>query len=268
MSHLLVGLSAPDYQSRGFRGQSTVDWQLDAKYYQFWVRGNDDGTFSIPNVRPGKWTLHAIADGVLGECAKTEIVLEPGKNIELGKLQWKPQRFGKQLWEIGVPNRAGSEFKHGDDYWHWGLYNEYPKEFPNDVNFVIGKSDWKTDWNYAQCPRADRPDGTTWTITFDLAEAPRGKAILRAALAGISARRINVAVNDKDAGAIGPLMDNATIRRDGIHGYWSEKDLAFDASLMHGGTNTMKLTIPAGNPMNGIIYDYLRLELDETGNTK
>jgi hypothetical protein len=60
-------------------------------------------------------------------------------------------------------------------------------------------------------------------------------------------------------------MDNATIRRDGIHGYWSEKDLSFDASLMHAGTNTMTLTVPPGNPMNGIIYDYLRLELDENG---
>jgi rhamnogalacturonan endolyase len=174
-------------------------------------------------------------------------------------------RFGKQLWEIGTPDRAGKEFKHGDDYWHWGLYNEYPKDFPNDVNFVIGKSDPRTDWNYAQCPRADRPDGTPWTITFDLSETPKGKAILRAALAGVSARRIAVDVNGNDAGTIGPLMDNATIRRDGIHGYWVEKDLSFDASMMHAGTNMMKLTIPAGNPMNGIIYDYLRLELDQTG---
>ena len=38
MSNLLVGLSAPDYTTRGGRGQTTVDWQLDAKYYQFWVR--------------------------------------------------------------------------------------------------------------------------------------------------------------------------------------------------------------------------------------
>ena len=33
---------------------------------------------------------------------------------------------------------------------------------------------------------------------------------------------------------------------------------------MKAGTNTLKLTIPAGGVMNGILYDYLRLELDES----
>jgi rhamnogalacturonan endolyase len=239
---------------------------MDAKYYQFWVRGNADGTFSIPNVRPGKWALHAFADGVLGEFAKTDIVMEPGKQIDLGKLEWTPVRFGKQLWEIGVPNRTGSEFKHGDDFWHWGLYNEYPKDFPNDVNFVIGQSNWKADWNYAQCPLADRPEGTPWTITFELPEAPKGRAILRVALAATSARRVDVEINNKATDGIGPLQDNATIRRDGIHGTWFEKDVTFDAVFLHAGKNTVKLTVPAGNPMSGVIYDYIRLELDEKGN--
>ena len=96
-------------------------------------------------------------------------------------------------------------------------------------------------------------------------EAPKGKAILRMGLAGVSARRIAVDMNGKDAGTVGPLMDNATIRRDGIHGYWVEKDVTFDASLMHAGTNKLTLTIPPGSAMSGIIYDYLRLELDENG---
>jgi lysophospholipase L1-like esterase len=39
--------------------------------------------------------------------------------------------------------------------------------------------------------------------------------------------------------------------------------VAFDAGMMRQGTNVVKLTIPGGNAMNGIIYDYLRLELDE-----
>ena len=111
MTNLFVGLSAPDYATQGFRGQPAVDWQLDAKYYEFWVRASADGTFSIPNVRPGHWTLHAIADGVLGEFAKADINLEAGKSIDLGKLTWTPQRFGKQLWEVGTPDRTGKEFK-------------------------------------------------------------------------------------------------------------------------------------------------------------
>jgi rhamnogalacturonan endolyase len=267
MSNVLVGLAAPDYTAAGGRrggGAAMVDWQQDAKHYQFWARADEQGRFSIPNVRAGTYTLHAIADGVLGEFAQTNVVIQAGKSLELGQLQWKPVRHGKQLWEIGVPDRSAQEFRHGDHYWQWGLYNEYPKEFPDDVNFTIGQSDYHKDWNYCQCPRADRPGGTTWSVNFDLAQVPRGKATLRLALAATSARNIQVSVNDQPAGGTGPLIDTASIRRDGIRGYWYERPIAFDAGLLKSGTNVLKLTIPPGGVMSGVEYDYLRLELDET----
>jgi len=31
-----------------------IDWQTDAKHYEFWARGEENGSFRIPNVRPGK----------------------------------------------------------------------------------------------------------------------------------------------------------------------------------------------------------------------
>jgi hypothetical protein len=43
----------------------------------------------------------------------------------------------------------------------------------------------------------------------------------------------------------------------------SEHDLPFDASLMKSGENILRLTVPGGGLMNGIIYYYLRLELNE-----
>ncbi len=276
MSNVLVGLAAPDYKVQGGRGgEQIVDWQLDAKYYEFWVRADGQGRFTIPKIRPGKYTLHAIANGVLGEYAKTDITIEPGKTVDLGRLEWKPTRNGRQLWEIGIPNRSAEEFRHGDHYWQWGLYLLYPKDFPNDVNFIIGKSDYRQDWNYAQVPRWQNDDGTgkgngtstTWAITFDLPNAPHGKATLRLAIAAMSARSIEVTVNDKHAGSTGPMQDTATIRRDGIRGYWSERDLVFDAALMKAGTNVIKLAIPAGGVMSGVEYDYLRLELDEAAKT-
>jgi rhamnogalacturonan endolyase len=254
ISHLLVGM-VPQTSSG-----KAIDWQMDAKYYQFWVRGDEKGDFRIPNIRSGTYTLHAIANGVLGEFSKGDVVVAAGQTVELGELQWKPVRYGKQLWEIGVPNRSAEEFKHGDKYWVWGLYNEYPKEFPNDVNFVIGKSDWGKDWNYAQPPRDGKP--TTWTVTFDLAEAPKGKATLRLAICGSRGRRgVEVAVNDKSVGGTGPLLDSGVMHRDGIRGYWQEKDVSFDASLLKAGTNVIQLTNPGRNWVEGVLYDYLRLEL-------
>ena len=269
ISNLLVGLSAPDYLPGGRPGGQgpggTVGWNEDAKHYEFWVRADDKGNFSIPNVRPGTYTLHAIADGVLGDFSQPNVTVESGKPLDLGTVQWQPVRYGKQLWDIGIPNRKASEFLHGDHYWKWGLYNEYPKDFPDDVNFVIGKSDYSKDWNYAQCPRPDRPDGTTWTVTFDLPSDEHGKAILRLAVCGVGAKHIAVKVNDQPAGSVDDLHYNATINRDGIGGFWSEHDVVFDASLLKSGTNTLKLTIPGGNAMSGVEYDYVRLEVNETG---
>jgi len=268
LPHLLVGLAHAPYEAPDSRREA-VDWQLDAKYYEFWTRGGADGHFTIPNVRPGTYTLYAIADGVLGEFSRANVTVGPKQMLDLSTLDWTPVRQGRQLWEIGIPNRSAAEFRHGDDYWHWGLYNQYPKDFPKDVDFVIGKSDFRRDWNYAQVPRAPDETGkgigpaTTWSVTFSLRSAPKGQATLRLALAATTAKQIQVTVNGQPAGDTGPLPDNGTIRRDGIQGYWRERDISFDAALLKSGTNVLQLTIPEGNVMNGIEYDYLRLELAE-----
>ena len=257
----------------GFGGlPRIVDWQNDAKNYEFWVRADAKGNFEIPNVRPGTYSLHAIADGVLGDLTVSNVVVASGKTLKLGKVNWQPVRYGRQLWDIGIPNRNGSEFFKGDDYFHWGWYLEYPKLFPGDVKYVIGKSDFHKDWFFEQVPYNDdtnnttgsgRGSATTWTVTFNLPVAPHGKATLRLPICGVGSRSLTATMNNQSIGSVSNLTYNATINRDGIGGYWMEHNLAFDASLMKSGTNLLELTIPAGGLTSGILYDYLRLELDE-----
>src|SRR5262249_26786685 len=115
LPNLTIGLSHPDFTTSagGFTQRAgngnVVTWDHDGNYYQFWNDGAEDGHFNITQVRPGNYTLHAFADGVLGEFAKTDIKVEAGKNLDLGKLTWTPARYGKQIWEIGYPNRNASE---------------------------------------------------------------------------------------------------------------------------------------------------------------
>ena len=98
---------------------------------------------------------------------------------------------------------------------------------------------------------------------FKFAGAPRGRATLRLGIAAASVREgIEVSVNGQAAGGTGPLTDTATIRRDGIRGYWTERDVGFDAALLKEGENVLKLEIPAGDPTSGVEYDYVRLELE------
>lgn len=319
MSNVWVGVAAPNYLPPlpHFRGGSrfhrpgwgsfnitnwmarrglppTIGWQRDTKFYQFWTRAKADGSFTIRNVRPGHYTLHAFGDGVLGEFALTNVVVAPGKTNAVGQLFWQPKRFGHTVWQIGIPDRTAREFRHGNDYWHWGLYYLYPKEFPHDVDFIIGKSNWRTDWNYVQPPRitdskfaADQPilseedeagdnnansnpghhspdlQNTTWKIEFTLTNQPSGKATLRLAFAGSRGGcHVGVSINGHSIGDTGPLPNTGVMHRDGIRGYWFERDLTFDAKLLQPGNNIFRLTSYADNWTQGVLYDCVRLELN------
>ena len=319
LPNLTVGLAHPDYAGGGRRGGRAsgagdtnaaagtrgafgrgggmVDWAHDAKFYQFWNDGSEDGKFAIPNVRPGSYTLHAFADGVLGEFAQANIIVEAGKTVALDRIEWKPLRYGRQVWDIGYPDRTGGKFYKGDgaNYWLWGWCLRYGDLFPNDITYTIGKSEYRKDWFFEQVPHAlsnawKNPEArdplnqrfgwvkvqgsdtwrsigqgraTTWTIKFNMDKTPRGQAALRVALAGADgAGGLAVAVNGQSAGTIRPTPTNA-LRYNTDKGVWQERVLTFDATLLKQGENEMQLTVPAGEVTSGVVYDYLRLELDE-----
>lgn len=282
MSKPMVGLTYPAYPSPFTRPGSTnaprlIDWQTDAKHYEFWVHGKDNGRFSVPNVRPGNYTLHAFANGVLGEYAKADITVAPGKSIDLGRLQWTPVRRGKQLWDVGIPNREASEFMNGNKFYEPDASLQYVKLFPEDVNYIVGKSDYRKDWYFQQVPHSIDPNArpepffgvrsngraTPFAISFNLPSAPRGKATLRVAICGTGVRMIEVSVNNQPAGRVSLPPGDGAITRHGSHGIWYERELPFDAALMKQGANVLKLIVPAGPVNNGVMYDYVRLELDE-----
>ena len=304
LPHLTVGLAHPDFAGgarfgRSGGGGALLDWAHDAKYYQFWNDGSEDGKFTLTNVRPGTYTLHAFADGVLGEFSQANITVEAGKNLDLGKLNWQPVRYGKQVWEIGYPDRTADKFFKGDgqNYWLWGWCLRYGDMFPNDITYTIGKSDYHKDWFFEEVPHATsdawknplakdplnqrfgwvnnatgtqdmwrdwgRGRATTWTIKFNMDQAPHGQASLRVALAGADGNGgLEVGINGKSVGTIRTVATNA-LRYNTNKSVWHEYTQTFDASLLKPGENAMQLTVPAGELTSGVVWDYLRLELDE-----
>lgn len=286
LPNLLVGLTPATYVSPVVRSgrpgdaavARTIDWQIDAKNYQFWARGDERGGFAIPHVPAGRYTLRAIADGVLGEFAQDEIEVKSGHALELGELRWRPIRRGRPLWEIGVPNRTADEFAGADRFWAPEMPLRYAVQFPGDVNFVIGKSDPARDWFFQHVPHNEDPAAvsrpffgvtspgraTPYSVRFDLAaaEARRGRFTLRAAICGGGARAVEVSVNGRAAGKLDRLLVDGAITRHSIRGLWYERELAIDADLFQDGANVLTLTVPAGPVNNGVIYDYLRLEFD------
>jgi rhamnogalacturonan endolyase len=313
LSNLNVGLSHANYKGSGtgFEARAgngpIVTWPHDGNYYQFWTEGTADGRFTIANIRPGTYTLHAFANGVLGEYAKADITVEAGKKINLGKLDWQPVRYGKQIWEIGYPDRTADKFfkGDGDNYWLWGWGLRYAGLFPNDITYTIGKSDYHKDWFFQEVPHSTttawlNPDAkdpynqrfgwvniptdnkdpwsqwgqgraTTWTVKFNMPKATKGQAVLRIALAGADggngsapsvAGNLSIGVNGQAVGSIHPVATNA-LRYNTNKGVWNQYIQKFDASLLKPGENEMTFTVPAGDVTTGVVWDYLRLELND-----
>jgi rhamnogalacturonan endolyase len=262
-----VGLAEKPYEISLKTGPVKIDWQLDGKHYGYWVQADALGRFFIPNARPGTYMLYAFNNGILGDYSKADVHIEAGKTIDIGKLKWVPVRNGKQLWDIGIPNRSAEEFRHGDHYWQWGLYNLYPQEFPDDVDFVIGKSDYHRDWNYVQPPK---PDGngtygnTTWKIEFNMDKPVKGTSTLRLAICGARGGAVDVKLNGQPLGTTGYLLESGVMHRDGIRAaFLLMRDFQFDAALFKPGNNIIELTKHARDWPDGVLYDYIRLELDD-----
>jgi rhamnogalacturonan endolyase len=273
---IMVGVAQPAYTAPGARGGQRITWQTDAKHYQFWARANADGTFTIPKVSPGSYTLYAFADGVLGEFSQANVRVGQGESVNLGELKWEPARRGRQIWEVGAPNRTAAEFAGGDRFFEPDITLQYPKMFPSDVVYTIGQSQPGKDWFYAQAPRAGsnaqvepfrgvtgEGQATPYTIRFRMDSAPHGTAVLRLAICGTGARVIQVSVNGSPAGQVQLGPADGVITRHQVQGLWYELQFEFDASRLQPGENTLTLTLPAGPVNNGVIYDYLRLELEE-----
>jgi rhamnogalacturonan endolyase len=271
--NMWVGITIPQSSVRG-----TTDFELWSKNYQFWVKTDAKGNFTIPNVLPGVYNMYAFGSGVAGQMTKQAfLTVTAGKTTALGNVDWTPERVAPTVWEIGIQDRTAGEFRHGKDWWvggtypdlHWAKFMDYPKEFPNGVNYVIGKSDWSKDWNFVQPYNVVGKEQTAppvWKIIFDLASAPTAGSNSSLYLAAASSSRatLMVRVNGKnilpksDTTRISfPNQTNATIRK-GIHGLFGDLRLTFPSALLHAGNNEVSLTLTRSG--GDIQYDYLRLE--------
>ncbi|KAH6788535.1 Rhamnogalacturonate lyase family protein [Perilla frutescens var. frutescens] len=262
-------------------------WQTEGKGYQFWTRADEEGNFSINNIRDGDYNLYAWIPGIIGDFKHDQNVnITPGCYIDMGKIVYEPPRDGPTLWEIGVPDRTAQQFyvpdpnpkyinklyiNHPHRFKQYGLWERYGELYPNnDLVYTVGESNYSTDWSFAQVTRrkeVNSYEATTWQIKFKLAAVePNGKYYLRLALASANQAELQVRINDRDqnpplftSGLIG--KDNA-IARHGIHGlYWMFNVEIPSTSFIKGSINTIYFTQPiATSPFQGIMYDYIRLE--------
>ncbi|KAM4087241.1 hypothetical protein ACJW30_10G163100 [Castanea mollissima] len=260
-------------------------WQRECKNYQFWSKADEDGYFSINDIRIGDYNLYAWVPGFIGDYRYDVVInITADSDIDMGDLVYEPPRDGPTLWEIGIPDRSAAEFyvpdpnpkyinklyiNHPDRFRQYGLWERYAELYPdNDLVYTVGVSDYTKDWFYVQCTRKkdnNTYQGTTWQIKFNLDNVNRNATYkLRVALASATLSELQVRVNDPKANPLfssGLIGKDNSIARHGIHGLYWLYNVDVPGGRLVEGDNTIFLTQPrSASPFQGIMYDYIRLE--------
>jgi rhamnogalacturonan endolyase len=258
----------------GLTPDDGLDPQAQFFTYQFWVRTARDGSFTIPHVIPGTYTLWAFGRGAAGTFTTAtgtipnssiltpftaptgSITVTAGQTKNLDTVTITPPRTAATVWEIGVPDRDSHEFLNGAiNYTNWATsYETYAANFGNGVTYTAGTDDYAKVWNYSDV------DASPWTVNFTMASAPTGMGRFYVALAANEGGTLSVSLNGVSIGALAPQNQSDAVTRLGSHGYFWDGQIVFDASALKAGANT--LTIKSSSP--GIEWDYLRLEADGT----
>lgn len=229
-----------------------VDWPASSKGYQFWTHVRADGTFDMNNVVPGRYTLYLSGGDEPKDFSLADVEITGGKTTNLGTVVWQPVRHGDTLWQIGTFDRSAHEFRNGDDARNYRMFDRYPKQFPEDVTFTVGKSDPAKDWNYAQW--SWYMHDPSWRIRFDRAASAAGQATLTIGVASAQPESgdktdVAVALNGKEIGAIRLPKTGTAGYRGGVQdSQYNVVTLTFDAALLAGGANEMTLTHRGGKP--------------------
>ncbi|MBW4888754.1 hypothetical protein KXQ82_03475 [Mucilaginibacter sp. HMF5004] len=256
-----VGLSSPG-----------VHWEKDSRTYQYWIKADAKGNFTIPDVRPGTYDLHAFVTGAVDEYTQQGIVVNTGKITNAGLLTRNIIRDkGNLLWEIGIPDRKTSEFKFGDKYFEPFMWETYSRVLPNPLVYDADKGDWKDKLNYAHS-NYYTPDSTfvswPWNINFKLKAVPQaGFATLTFAIAGIHNSSLRVYINGESQPtgvymAAPEVYGGNALVREGNHAKYSVYTLQVPVSKLHTGGNTITLSQGhAGSRDANVMYDYICMEM-------
>jgi rhamnogalacturonan endolyase len=246
------------------------DWQLQGRDYIFWSRTDASGNFSIPKVRPGAYSLYAVAPGFSREYELPNVTVTASSTTDIGFLNWKPRRGERQHWMVGVPDRSTRGFGYSDRIRQYGLWWRYLEDYgTDDLVYTVGESAL-TDWCYAlsQIPL----DGGVyhspeWHIDFNLTTIPAEPAILRLDIAGAK-KRLNVSVNGTTVSNLTLYTDSGLHRSAVLGSFYQHHSIEFDTSLLVVGANRISFGLNGKSwsgskpayPNAGVMWDSIALE--------
>lgn len=226
--------------------------------YIFFAETDKKGSFSIPNVRKGTYTLHAYAlEGENTDELEVDGVEVSGERLELGTIDWAPVKHGKTLWRIGEADRLSAGFRMSDAP---RAYDNF-LQAPDTLDFTIGKSKEQEDWFFCQRPKS------SYRVHFTIKKVQGDTCYLTLASAATSLLPvIRIRVNGEQVGEFSNWdnnRDGSIYRSSTQAGHWEIHTVAFPASALKKGRNTLVIDYPKGrrHGMGGILWDCIKLEI-------
>ncbi len=235
-------------------GQPGMEIYKQAGDFIFYGKADSAGKFTLPNVRAGTYALYAYAtEGSITSQLERDNIVVSGETLDLGTVLWSPPKYATFLWQIGKADRMSGEFKYGDQ-----LRNlKWIGMVPADLAYTIGTSKEREDWYFAQGRVGN------WDVRFNLDRGYAGTAHLTVAIAGVSGNpQLTISVNGQNIRSLSYGNDAATYRSALRGARYQVEDVAFPASLLVSGTNTIRLGMTGVGRNGGIMYDTLKLEID------
>jgi rhamnogalacturonan endolyase len=252
--------------------QHGTNWWMQSDGYEFWTRAAADGSFAIPKVRAGNYSLFARVPGIVGEFELTNVTVVAGQTNSVGLQDWTPPRRAQRLWRIGTPDLGAGEFRFGSDMRAYGLWYRYlDEQGTNDLVYRIGSS-VATNWYYANS--VVPLDGGTylspnWKVEFVLTNLPPSPVVLTIDLAGGVGGNLQTKVNGTSLADIVVWGDSCITRSATRSGAPRHHELSFSPGLLQLGTNTVVFSVSKSSTWSGtkptssgrgVIWDSVQLE--------
>jgi len=247
---------------------------------------DSSGTYNIQNVIPGTYDLYIWIPTQFPTGKASNVVVNANQVTSINTITLTDANrcnlsggsTRTTLWQIGVPDHTSGEYKHGDDYHHWGMWQNYQKDFPNGVTYNIGSSTERNNWNYVQplvSTTAGAADKATWTVNFNvssLSSLQGSNACLTIGVASNYAGEVhadyglNISINGSSVGRLTQSSESALVRV-GIEGVYNSYSYAVRLTDLKATSNVMTLLLSATTstpqqymPNAGLMYDFLILE--------
>jgi len=289
--------AAPDGELRGFAilaapvdvaGAAPLTAQgLD---FMYWADVAVDGSFQIPKVRTGSYSLWLHLPGVLPteQLVIDRLAVSAMNNLDVGEVVAENKRQGSEvLWQIGKADDSVAEFLNGQAAEEHGLFNWFdngPLQ-GRELDFTVSVDDEATSWPYMQ-PMFNG-SRAEWRVHFD--RPPAGRLVFTVGIQSANMmgrvsgdKELRVWLNDQLLASSSSFSTHVVIRCGTTSGKASPTRLVAevdaDAAAALPSKNVLKLeltgtvTSPACGthvagagvvcPSLAVLYDFIRLEHD------